>query len=174
MKEQKGLIHLYMGKGKGKTTASLGLALRAAGAGLQVSIIQFLKGKPSNEFKSIEKIPQISITHFGRNKFLTEDNHDPIDEKLANDGLDYAKKIINEQKINLLILDEITIAVAFHLLKKEDVIQLLKQKPKELTIVLTGRIADEDFITISDLVTDLKEIKHPFQQGIKPQSGIDF
>jgi len=174
MKEQKGLIHLYMGKGKGKTTASLGLALRAAGAGLKVSIIQFLKGTPSNEFKSIEKIPQISITHFGRNKFLTKNNHDPIDEKLANDGLDYAKKIINEQKINLLILDEITIAVAFHLLKKEDVIQLLKQKPKELTIVLTGRMADEDFISISDLVTDLKEIKHPFQQGIKPQPGIDY
>jgi cob(I)alamin adenosyltransferase len=174
MKEQKGMIHLYMGKGKGKTTAALGLAIRAAGAGLQVSIIQFLKGTPSNEFKSIEKIPNIFITHFGRNKFLTENNHDPIDEQLAREGLDYAKKIINEQKSDLLILDEITIAVAFHLLKKEEVIQLLNKKPKKLTIVLTGRIADEDFISISDLVTDLKEIKHPFQQGIKPQPGIDY
>ena len=174
MKEQKGTIHLYMGKGKGKTTAALGLALRAAGNGLKVSIIQFLKGKPSNEFKSIEKIPNISITYFGRNKFLTENKHDPIDEKLAHDGLDHARKIINEQKTNLLILDEITIAVAFHLLKKEEVIHLLNKKPKGLTIVLTGRIADEEFITISDLVTDFKEIKHPFQQGMKPQPGIDY
>ena len=174
MSQKKGMIHLYIGKGKGKTTAALGLALRAAGAGLHVDILQFLKGSQSNEFTSIQKIPNISIKKFGRNKFLTEKNHEPIDEQLAQEGFSYAKKIINEQKCDVLILDEITIAVAFHLLKKEDVIQLLNQKPSNLTIILTGRIADEDFISIADLVTELQEIKHPFQKGVKPQEGIDY
>ena len=174
MSQRKGMIHLYIGRGKGKTTASLGLALRAAGAGLHVDIIQFLKGNQSNEFNSIQKLPNISIKNFGREKFLTEKNHEPIDEKLAKKGLTYAEKIINEQKCDILILDEITIAVAFHLLKKEEVIDLLNQKPSNLTIVLTGRIADEEFISIADLVTDLQEIKHPFKQGLKPQAGIDY
>lgn len=174
MKGKNGLIHLYMGTGKGKTTAALGLGLRAAGSGLQVDIIQFMKGSASNEAKAINHIPHFSIKNFGRNVFLTENVYEPIDEKLALKGLNYAKKIIKKQTCDMLILDEITIAVAFNLLKKEEVITVLNNKPTELTIVLTGRIADNEFISLADLVTNMNEVKHPYQQGGKPKPGFDY
>lgn len=174
MPEENGLIHLYMGTGKGKTTAALGLGLRAAGSGLQVKMIQFLKGSLSHEATSIDHIPNFSITAVGRNVFLSKTVHEPIDETLANKGLAMAKKIIEAHSCDVLILDEVTIAVAFNLLRKEDVLTLLKEKPKDLTIVLTGRIASEEFITIADLVTNLQEIKHPYQQGRHAQSGFEY
>lgn len=174
MKEKNGLIHLYMGTGKGKTTAALGLGLRAIGAGLQAHMIQFMKGSESNEAKAIKQLQHFSIKNVGRNVFLTENVHEPIDEKLAQKGLNYAKNIIKKQTCDMLILDEITIAVAFHLLKKEEVIDILKNKPAELTIVLTGRIADDEFISLADLVTNMNEVKHPYQKGGKPKPGFDY
>jgi cob(I)alamin adenosyltransferase len=163
-----------MGTGKGKTTASLGLGLRAAGAGLRVNMIQFLKGSLTHESKSIEHIPNFSITTVGRNTFISESHHEPIDETLAEKGLSLAKKIIDEQSCDVLILDEITVAVAFNLLKKQDILTILKEKPTDLTIVLTGRIADQEFISIADLVTDLKEIKHPYQKGRPAKPGFEY
>ena len=168
------MIHLYMGTGKGKTTAALGLGLRAVGAGLQVVMIQFMKGIQSNESKAIKKLPNFSLTTFGRNVFLTEKSHEPIDETLAEKGLMFAKEILKQKKCDILILDEITIAVAFQLLKKEDVLSFIRKKPDEITIVLTGRLADKDFISIADLVTNFKEIKHPYQKKAKPQPGIEY
>ncbi|MBS3778477.1 MAG: cob(I)yrinic acid a,c-diamide adenosyltransferase, partial [Candidatus Thermoplasmatota archaeon] len=100
--------------------------------------------------------------------------HGPIDEKIALNGLKYTKNIIKKQTCNMLILDEITIAVAFHLLKKEEVITVLNNKPAQLTIVLTGRIADNEFISLADLVTNMKEVKHPYQKGEKPKPGFDY
>lgn len=174
MNRRKGLIHLYVGTGKGKTTAALGVGLRANGAGLQVEMVQFMKGDQSNEKKAIKHLPHFSINSFGRFTFLTANHHEPIDETLAHNGLNHAKKIIKNNTCDILILDEITIAVSFQLLKKEDVIEILKQKPHDMTIILTGRIADDEFISIADLVTEMNEIKHPFQYGESAQEGIDY
>jgi cob(I)alamin adenosyltransferase len=174
MTEQRGLIHLYTGSGKGKTTTALGLGLRAVGAGMNVQLIQFMKKSPNNDSKAIAKLPNFSFKSFGRNTFLTKDSHDLIDETLAQNGLSYAKEIIKQKKHDLLILDELTLTVAFHLLKKQEVLTILEKKPEDLTIVLTGRIADESFYSIADIVTDLKEVKHPFTGGMAPQNGFDY
>lgn len=174
MNVKRGLIHLYMGSGKGKTTTALGLGLRAVGAGLNVQLIQFMKKAPNNDSKAIAKLPNFSFKSFGRNTFLTKDFHEPIDETLAQNGLTYAKEIIKQKEHDLLILDEITLSVAFRLLKKQEVLSILEKKPEDLTIALTGRIADESFCSIADIVTDLKEVKHPFTEGMTPQYGFDY
>jgi cob(I)alamin adenosyltransferase len=174
MKQRKGFIHLYMGTGKGKTTAALGLALRAIGAGLEVEMIQFMKGDQSNERKIIKHLSGFSTTSFGRDAFITAENHEPIDETLARKGLDFAQQLIDKESCDILILDEITVAVAFHLLKKEDVLDVLSRKPADMTIILTGRVADESLISLADVVTNMREIKHPYQYGESAQPGIDY
>lgn len=167
-----GLIHIYTGNGKGKTTSALGLSLRAVGRGMKVCIIQFMKGYEYGETKI--KIKNLKIFQFGRAGFVDKKNPSKEDVELAKEGYEFAKKVIKSKKYDLVILDEINVAIEFKLIKLEDVLELIKNKPKNLELILTGRYAKKELISIADYVSDINEIKHPYQKGIKARKGIEF
>ena len=169
-----GLIHVYTGSGKGKTTAAIGLGLRATGADLKVHMIQFMKGRRYSEINAIENLKNFTVTQHGRDEFVSKDNPEQIDIDMAQEGFSYAKKIIQENKFNLIILDEINVAVDFNLISIKDILDLLDSKPEELELVLTGRYAHSEIIKKADLVSEILEIKHPYQIGVQSRKGIDF
>ncbi|BEU87775.1 cob(I)yrinic acid a,c-diamide adenosyltransferase [Selenomonas sp. TAMA-11512] len=174
-----GLTIVHTGDGKGKTTAALGLALRAWGNGLSVCILQFIKGKwKYGELKSIEVLQKIDdrIEIHPLGAGFSKRTPEKIEEhrKKANEALALAREEMHSQKWNILILDEINYAIDFGLLDEEDVIRLIEEKPSLLHLVLTGRNATKKVIEAADLVTRMEAVKHPFQQGIEAQIGIEF
>ena len=170
----KGFIHVYTGSGKGKTTAALGLGLRAVGAGFKVHMVQFMKGRRYSEIDGIEQLSNFSISQHGRDEFVNKKNPEKIDIDMAQEGFTYAKKIINDNIYDIIILDEINVAVDFNLIDVNEVLKLIEEKPESLELILTGRYAHSDIIKKADLVTEMLEIKHPYQKGILSRKGIDF
>jgi cob(I)alamin adenosyltransferase len=166
------MIHVYTGTGKGKTTAALGLALRAAGAGMNVYIAQFLKSGPGNELKALKKINRIKVEHFGR-ECLLKSKISKSDILLANKGLDAVEKKIRSKKFDLIILDEVNIALYYKLLNLEDALKLCKMS-KGIELVFTGRYAPKEILKRADLVSEIREVKHYFRKGIKARKGIEF
>lgn len=172
---ERGLVQVYTGDGKGKSTAAFGLAVRAAGQGLNVRIIQFLKtGDYYGEIKTFEKISNISIESFGRKGFIFRDGVQTEDVQLVNKALNIAEGIIKENSCDLLILDEINIAVQHQLVSEQQLLKLIEDKPAHMELVLTGRNALPSVIEKAHLVTEMKEIKHPYKIGIKSRKGIEF
>ncbi len=167
------LIQVYTGNGKGKTTAALGLALRAAGANLKVYIGQFVKGKNYSELNPLKKIKNIKIEQLGRNCFIRK-TPAKEDIELAKKGFEKVKKIISKRTYNLIVLDEVNIALKLKLLSLKDVLKLIKEMPKKTELVLTGRYAHPKILKLADLVSDIKEVKHYFKKGIKARRGIEF
>jgi len=174
MSFEKGLIHTYTGSGKGKTTAALGLGIRAAGAGFKVYMIQFMKGRRYSELDSIENIQNFSIVQYGRDEFVSKENPKQIDIDLAQKGFLHAQEIIKKGKFDMVILDEINVAVDFNLIDLKDLLNLINNKPEKLELVLTGRYSHPEVIKIADIVTEMLEIKHPYQKGIMARKGVDF
>ena len=174
MTQEKGYVHIYTGPGKGKTTAALGLGLRAAGAGLKVHIIQFMKGRRYSEINTIDKIPNMTISQHGRDVFVFKEKPEQIDVDLARKGFEFAKKIVKDGKYDMIILDEINVAVDYNLIPVEEVLKFIIEKPEKLELVLTGRYAHPEIIKIADLVTEMLEIKHPYHNGLKARKGVDF
>lgn len=168
-----GYIHLYTGNGKGKTTAALGLAIRAAGAGRKVFIAQFVKGMPYGELKTLDKIPEIEVKQYGLDCFIVNEPTQK-DIKAARTGLKEVSTIIKNDLCDVLILDEVCIALHYHLFEPGELIPLLKGKPAEMEIVLTGRYAPESLMELADLVTEMKEVKHYFTRGIQAREGIEY
>jgi cob(I)alamin adenosyltransferase len=171
---EKGYIHVYTGPGKGKTTAALGLGLRAAGAGLKVYMIQFMKGRRYSELDAVENLSNFTIIQYGRDEFVSKEKPEKIDIDLAQDGLKHAQDVIKKGKYDMVILDEINIAVDYNLISLDDVIQLIKEKPEKLELVLTGRYAHPEIVKNANIVTEMLEINHPYQQGVEARKGIDF
>ncbi|MCK4471772.1 MAG: cob(I)yrinic acid a,c-diamide adenosyltransferase [Anaerolineae bacterium] len=172
---ERGLIQVYTGLGKGKTTAALGLALRAAGQGLKVYIIQFMKGWPDyGELVSVEKLPNITLRQFGRPEFVDKDNPDPEDIRQAHEALDHARQIITGGQYDIVILDEINVALDFRIISLAEVLSLLNAKPKQVELVLTGRHAHPDVVKRADLVTEMLDIKHPYAEGVRGRRGIEY
>lgn len=170
---KKGYIQVYTGDGKGKTTAALGLAIRALGAGLRVYIGQFVKGLYYSELKLFSKWKStIKIEQFGRGCFIKK-QPSKKDIECASKGFEKIKKIIDSKKYDIVILDELSIALYYKLINLGDVIKMLKSKPPSVEIVITGRRAPGEIIEIADLVTDMKEIKHYYNEGIKARVGIE-
>jgi cob(I)alamin adenosyltransferase len=174
MSFEKGYIHTYTGSGKGKTTAALGLGLRAAGAGYKVYMIQFMKGRRYSELESIEKIQNFDVIQYGRDEFVSKENPENIDINLAQEGFAHAQETIKKEKYDMIILDEINVAIDFNLINLKDLLNLIKNKPEKLEIILTGRYSHPEIIKISDIVTEMLEIKHPYQKGIIARKGVDF
>jgi cob(I)alamin adenosyltransferase len=173
MKLKKGYVHIYTGDGKGKTTAAIGLALRAIGAGMKVFIVQFLKGKASSEFIPLAKLSDsIVFVHYGRG-CLIKDKPTEEDKDLALRGIKEAHEAIVSGKYDLVILDEAIVAVLFALLSLDDLLDLIKKKPDHVELVFTGRKADPKLIEAADLVTEMKEIKHYYSQGVLARAGIE-
>lgn len=173
MEENKGYIHLYTGHGKGKTTAAFGLSLRAVGAGKSVFIAQFVKGMPYSELVTFQRIPEIEIKQYGLDCFIKNEPTQK-DKDAAQIGLQEIAVMIESNRVDLLILDEICIALYYHLFDEEVLLNLLKAKPQEMEIVLTGRYAPKALYEIADLVTEMKEIKHYYQDGVEARKGIEY
>ncbi|MGD9015517.1 MAG: cob(I)yrinic acid a,c-diamide adenosyltransferase [Candidatus Omnitrophota bacterium] len=168
------MVHLYIGRGKGKTTAALGLAIRAAGAGLKVYIGQFIKSGYYNEIRVLKKIPNIKIEQYGRGCFIPEHKPSRRDVRLAATGLERARRILAKRKYNLVILDEINVALHLRLLKLQDVLRLVKQAQQDTELILTGRYAPLELIRIADLVSEIRDIKHYHKKGITARKGIEY
>jgi len=173
-----GLVIVYTGGGKGKTTAALGMALRAVGYGHKVCMIQFIKGSwHYGEMDSSKKLaPEFELVAIGKGFVGILDDKSPKEdhEKYAEEAIKMCKDKILSEKYDLIILDEINYAVNLGLINIKSVMDLIKLKPKKLDLVLTGNHAKEEILKLADLVTEMKEIKHPFQSGIKAKKGIDF
>lgn len=172
---EKGLVQVYTGDGKGKTSAAFGLALRAAGRRLKVYVIQFIKGGfDYGELHIIERIPNIKLAAFGRGKFITDVPASEEDTKLARQAFQLATEVVNSGEHDIVVLDEINVALNLKMIKVDEVVQLIKNKPKHVELVLTGRYAPAKVIEVADLVTEMREIKHPYAQGVPPRRGIEF
>ena len=167
------MIQVYTGNGKGKTTAALGLALRAAGAGLKVYIGQFAKGKYYSELNSLNKIKNIKVEQFGRTCFIKR-KPTQKDRELAKNGLEKIRKIITGKIYNVVIMDEINIALNLKLISLKDTIKTINKAPRNMELILTGRYAPAAVLRTADLVSEMKEIKHYYKKGIKARKGIEF
>jgi len=174
MSLEKGFIQIYTGNGKGKTTAAIGLGIRATGEGLKVYMIQFMKGRKYSEISALENIKNFTVVQFGRDEFVSKEHPDQIDIDYARKGFEHAKKIIQQGEYDVVILDELNVAVDYNLIPLNDVLQLLSEKPEKVELILTGRYASPEIVRHADLVSELLEIKHPYQTGVENRKGIDW
>jgi cob(I)alamin adenosyltransferase len=175
VKKDRGLVMVITGNGKGKTTAAFGQALRAIGQNYHVFVLQFMKGRKYGEFIAAEKyLPRLTIRMSGLDSFVMRDNPAAIDIELAKKGLDTARKAIMSGKYDMVILDEINVALDFKLINLKEVIDLIKNKPPALNLILTGRYAPEGIIKLADTVSEVKEIKHHYAAGVKDRAGIEY
>jgi cob(I)alamin adenosyltransferase len=172
---ERGLVQVYTGDGKGKTTAALGLALRAAGWGYRSFIGQFMKGQGTGELRATAMLaPHVTIEQFGQPGLLRADEVSPHDIELVQNGLRRVAQALNGGEYRLVVLDEICVALHFGLATVEAVLALIDARPQSVDVVLTGRRAPQALLDRADLVTEMVEIKHPYQQGIPARRGIEF
>jgi cob(I)alamin adenosyltransferase len=165
---------VYTGNGKGKTTSAIGLGIRAVGAGLKVHMLQFMKGRKYSELSTLDNLKDFTYSQHGRDEFVNKKNPEKIDIDMAQEGLKHAKKLIKSNKYDMIILDEINVAVDFNLIALEDVLRLIQEKPERLELVLTGRYANPKIVESADYVTEMLEIMHPYKKGVQARKGFDF
>ena len=171
----KGLVQIYTGDGKGKTTAAIGNIIRALGHGMKVYVAVFMKGDyPYGEWYYLAKLPNVTIERFGFQNFCDPHNIKPEEKEQARQALSAAREAIQKGNYDLVVLDEINVAVAWHLIERDQVLKLIEEKPPRLELVLTGRYADSEIIKRADLVTEMLKIKHPFDTGASARQGIEF
>jgi cob(I)alamin adenosyltransferase len=171
----KGLVQVYTGDGKGKTTCSLGLALRAVGQGFQVYMIQFLKGRETGEAQAATRLaPQMTLRYFGRPGLVNLKSPDPKDLALVREGWDLARQVLTAGKHDLVILDEINLALTYNLFPLDEALVVLRRRPPHVEVVLTGRQAPPELIDLADLVTEMRPIKHYYKAGVKSRRGIEW
>ncbi|MGB9735501.1 MAG: cob(I)yrinic acid a,c-diamide adenosyltransferase [bacterium] len=170
-----GFIQVYTGDGKGKTTASLGLALRAAGHGYRTLIIQFMKGKIDyGELKAQKMLePYLTIVEAGGPHFIKKGQPSEDDIKMAQHGMELAKQAFEKGEYDIIVLDELNVAIDFGLIPLNQALELIKQKPEHVELIITGRYAKQEIMELADLVTEMKEIKHYYQKGVMARNGIE-
>jgi len=174
-KLERGIVQVYTGNGKGKTSAAFGLALRAIGRGLKVYVIQFIKGGfDYGELYMVDKLPNLELKAFGRGKFVTEKPPGKEDVELAEKALALAEKVVKSGEYDIVILDEINVALNLKLIKIGKVLELIRNKPKHVELILTGRYAPDEIIEAADLVTEMREVKHPYNKGFQARKGIEY
>lgn len=170
------MIQLYTGDGKGKTTAALGQCFRAAGHGLRSIIFFFMKGFIEyGELEASETMGDlITVVQCGRASFVDKDNPDQVDIDMAQEGLAKAGEAVSSGLYDIVVLDELNVAVDFKLVSNEDVLKLLDDAPEEVEIIITGRYAQEELIDRADLVTEMREVKHYYRDGVQARRGFEF
>lgn len=170
---EKGYVHIYTGDGKGKTTAALGLSIRGVCAGKKVFFGQFIKGMEYSELKCVDFVPNLEIKQFGRGCFIYEE---PVEEdfKAAKKGLEEFEQILKEGKYDIVVMDELGIALYYKLFTVQEVIDIIKNRKENIEVIITGRNVPEELIAMADLVTEMKEIKHYYTEGVEARKGIEF
>lgn len=174
-KLKKGFVQIYTGNGKGKSTAAIGQAVRAAGFGLKSYIAQFMKEYPYSELVSLKHLSElISVEQFGGDEFVYKKEL-PAEEELAKAkrGLQTARDKMLSGDYDIIILDEVIVAIYFKLFETKDIVEFIKSKPENVELILTGRYCPEELIDLADLVTEMQEIKHYYQKGITSRKGIE-
>jgi cob(I)alamin adenosyltransferase len=174
-KSRKGLVQVFTGNGKGKTTAALGTIIRAAGHGLRVFIIFFMKGNYKyGEYSTLSRLPNVATANFGFRSLTDPANLKPEEIEQARLALATAREAVLSGNYDLVVLDEVNVALGFNLIKLDEVIKLIRDKPPSVELILTGRYADARIIELADLVTEMVKVKHPFDKGIKARKGIEY
>lgn len=178
MSTKDGLVHAYIGNGKGKTTAALGLAMRAAGQGMQVTFFQFLKevDKKTGELKTVKKLESgFEIRQYGGNLLDgdTPAKRDNIKRRIS-DGIKYIEDIAKSETCDILVLDEIGWVIELGLIDAKKVIEIIKNKPAKTELVLTGQTLPEEVLDLADYITEMRQMRHPFQRGIQARKGIEY
>ena len=173
-KLEKGLVQVYTGNGKGKTTAAFGLALRAVGRGLKVYVIQFIKGGfDYGELYVVDKLQGLTLKAFGKGKFIIG-KPEAVDVVKAREALKLTKEVVSGGKYDLVVLDEVNVALHLGLIGLDDVLRLVREKPVHVELVLTGRNAPDEILQVADLVTEMREVKHPYSKGVPARKGIEY
>lgn len=167
-----GYVQVYTGNGKGKTTASLGLAVRAAGAGLRVYIVQFLKRGDYSEIKALSQFDNIRIEQYGHGKFV-KGRPSEDDVRAGREGYKKLCDILSAGEHDLVIAEEANMAVTYGLFSEQDLLDLIDQKPGHVELVITGRGASQAVIDRADLVSEITEVKHYYKKGVKARVGIE-
>ncbi len=169
------MIHVYTGDGKGKTTSACGLALRAAGRGRRVLFVQFLKGKNSSgEIPLMKKIGLIQIRRFGKKGFVLKNRKSSRDFVEAERGIQFVERKLQNRDVDVVILDEINVAVNYGLINTNRVLGLMKKYGREKELILTGRKAPKNILKEADYVTFMKAVKHPYERGVRARRGIEY
>ncbi|NLW17720.1 MAG: cob(I)yrinic acid a,c-diamide adenosyltransferase [Firmicutes bacterium] len=172
--DRRGLVLVYTGDGKGKTTAAMGLVLRAAGHDHRVLVVQFMKGQKTGEVEALRRfLPQVDVLQCGRDVFVDADNPDEIDIRLARDAFERVRLATSRGDYDLVILDELNVAVDYGLIPENAVLEMIEARDPSVSLVLTGRGASPKIQDVADLVSEVKEIKHHWRQGIPAQAGIE-
>ncbi len=173
MVSESGLIQVYFGEGKGKTTAALGTILRAVGQGMKVLLIQFFKKRFTGELASLQLLPGVNVFQFGSGEFLSGEAS-PEDQKEFALGWYMAQEALKKGEYDIIVLDELPYAFSYCLLTWEEMERALKQKNPNVEVIITGRKVPEELITIADLVSEVKLVKHPFNRGITARRGFEY
>jgi cob(I)alamin adenosyltransferase len=173
-KLERGYIQVYTGDGKGKTTAALGLAFRALGNGFRVFMGQFMKGQSYGELKLARQFgDRFVIEQYGKPTFVHVDHPEPEDVEMARQGLARLREIILSGEYDIVIMDEVNVALYFGLIEIQDVLAILDEKPLHVEVICTGRRAPQELVDRADLVTEMREIKHYYTRGVPARSGIE-
>lgn len=175
MKNGKGLVRIFTGNGKGKTTAALGAVMRALGHGLRVYVVFFMKGDyPYGEFSILAKLSGVKMDSFGFRCLTDPANIKPEEIEQAGMALSAAREAMLSGDYDLVVLDEVNVAVAMKLIELAGVISLIKDKPGDVELILTGRYADDELLKLADLVTEMVKVKHPYDQGVLARKGVEY
>lgn len=174
-KYRRGLLQIYTGDGKGKTTAAFGQALRAVGHGYRVCVVQFMKGRKYGEFVAAERyLPNLTIHLAGLDSFVMRDNPAPLDIEMARRGLEVARQAVHSGNYDMVILDELNVALDFGLVPLDEVLKLVKERPATLDLIITGRYARPELLALADTVSEVREIRHHYRAGVKERAGIEY
>ena len=174
-KTRKGLVQVFTGNGKGKTTAAVGTIVRAAGHGLTVFLVSFMKGSYAyGEYKTLSRLPNVEIAQFGLRKFTDPAKIKAAEKEQAGAALAAAREAVTSGDYDLVVLDEVNVAVCYNLIGLDEVLSLIRDKPPRVELILTGRYADNKLIEAADLVTEMVKVKHPFDAGVKARKGIEY
>jgi len=170
-----GLVQIFTGDGKGKTSAALGVVMRCLGHSMRAHVTFFMKGNfPYGEQEVLARLPGVTFGRFGQLEFVDPDNVKPEEKQQARQALEDAEKAVMSGEYDLVVLDEVNVAAAWGLIDVEDVVDLIRRKPGKTELILTGRHADERLVQLADLVTEMREVKHPFRKGVESRKGIDY
>lgn len=174
-KNRQGLVQVFTGNGKGKTSAALGAVVRAVGHGLKVYIVFFMKGKyPYGEFSALPKLPNVEVASFGLRCFVKSGHIKPEEIEQAKLALSAAREAMLSGKYDLVVLDEVNVALHYKLIELNEVVKLIEEKPPGVELILTGRYANPKIMALADLVTEMVKLKHPYDRGIRARKGIEY